>query len=159
MHASEVRSVYFLHMGGGLDQYLASQITSARVFEVVTDPARAQAIFTDRIGTAFESRMEELFPPPPPPKKEEPEPEENAKEKEKDSGQLSAISFDTVNKLEKVGAISSWGRGKGTLFLVDAKSRQVIWSIVEKPKNNTPDELNRTATRIVSRLKKDLGGK
>jgi hypothetical protein len=32
----------------------------------------------------------------------------------------------------------------------------VIWSIYERPKNSTPDELTKTATKVVQRLKKDL---
>jgi hypothetical protein len=54
---------------------------------------------------------------------------------------------------------SSFGGGKGTLFLVDAHSRNVLWSVYEKPKNSSPDELDRTAKRVVTRLKQDLAGK
>ncbi len=54
---------------------------------------------------------------------------------------------------------NAFGGGKGTLFLVDAHSRAVLWSVYEKPKNTSPDELDRTAKRVVGRLKQDLAGK
>ena len=54
---------------------------------------------------------------------------------------------------------SSFGRGKGTIFLVEARSRQVVWSTFDPAKSNTGKELDRTASDIVSRLKKDLNPK
>jgi hypothetical protein len=42
------------------------------------------------------------------------------------------------------------------MFLVDLKTRTVLWSAYERPRNTTPDELNRTAKRIVDRLKKSF---
>ena len=39
--------VYILAMGSGMDQYLANQLTTIGVFEVVTDPQKADAIVTD----------------------------------------------------------------------------------------------------------------
>ncbi len=55
-----------------------------------------------------------------------------------------------------VTANSSFGRAKGMVFLVDAKSKQVIWSAYELPKDTTSRQLDRTATDIVSRIKHDL---
>jgi hypothetical protein len=66
---------------------------------------------------------------------------------------------DTVNKLSSPDASSSFGRAKGTVFLVDAKSRQVIWSVYQPAKGGTPKEMDRTAIDIVSRIKKDLNPK
>ena len=37
----------------GLDQYLANRLTDDHIFQVVTDPKQADAVFTDRIGEAF----------------------------------------------------------------------------------------------------------
>jgi len=51
---------------------------------------------------------------------------------------------------------TSFGRGKGTVFLVDAKTRAVLWSIYEKPKDTQPATLDRTAGRIVESLQRDL---
>src|SRR5271157_2615411 len=71
---TDVHTVYVLRMSHGLDQYLASRLTAEKVFQIVTDPKLADAVFTDQIGEAFEAKLEELFPspesvkPPPPPK-------------------------------------------------------------------------------------------
>jgi len=51
---------------------------------------------------------------------------------------------------------SSFGRGKGMVFLVDVKSRQVIWSAYEPPKGSNLSAIDRSANDIVARLKKDL---
>ncbi|HEY1204319.1 MAG: hypothetical protein ABSH46_16780 [Bryobacteraceae bacterium] len=59
---TQVHKVYLLPMTNGLEQYLANRLTSLGVFQVVTDPKKADAIFTDRIGEAFESRQTEWFP-------------------------------------------------------------------------------------------------
>jgi hypothetical protein len=42
------------------------------------------------------------------------------------------------------------------VFLVDAKSKQVIWSSYDVPKDSSSKELDRTAFDIVSRIKRDL---
>ena len=51
------------------------------------------------------------------------------------------------------------GRGRGTIFLVDVKSRQVLWSLFDKPRNSSPHELDHTAERVVKQLKEDLSPK
>ncbi len=137
-----VRSVYLLPMANGLDQHLANRLTNLGVFQVVTDPQKAEAVFTDRLGEAFETRLNELYPPP----VEKKEEEEEATDAKKELKQPPPPS-------------SAFTRGKGTLFLVDVKSRNVLWSIYERPKNTTSGELDRSAERIAQRLKKDLGGK
>ena len=63
---SNVQSVYLMPMSGGLDQYLAHQITNAHTFSVVTDPKHADAIFTDRLGEALQAQLEKLYPRPKP---------------------------------------------------------------------------------------------
>ena len=65
---------------------------------------------------------------------------------------------ETVNKLSNPASSSSFGRGKGTIFLVDRKSKEVIWSVFEPPKGSTGQQLDRGALDIVSRLKRDLKG-
>jgi hypothetical protein len=149
---SSVHSVYVLSMSKGLDQYLANRLTNDHLFQVVTDPKLADAFLTDRVGETLQSKLEEIFPPPVPEK-----PESKA-DKDKESPNNPLVS-DTVNKLSAAGANSSFGRGKGTVFLVDAKSRQVIWSVYQLPKGSSAKELDRTASDIVSRLKRDLKGK
>ena len=54
----QIRSVYLLSMGSGFDQYLANQLTTQEVFQVVTDPQMADAVLTDQIGLRFEKQLE-----------------------------------------------------------------------------------------------------
>ena len=132
----KVHSVYLLPMSNGLDQYLANRITASGVFQVVTDPRKADAIFTDKLGESFEARLNELFPPP-------------AVKKD------SSAADQTDQRLRS----SSFGRGKGTIFLVATASRTVVWSVYEPPKDSTPNQLDRTAQRIVEQLKSPAKGK
>ena len=59
-----VRSVYILQMPRGMDQYLANRLTNDHIFQVVTDPKRADAMLTDQIGAMFEEQLETLLPSP-----------------------------------------------------------------------------------------------
>ncbi len=159
-----VKTVYVMPMARGLDQYLASRLTSDHVFQIVTDPKLADAVLTDRIGEAFQIRLESFSPTPEKAKPEEKAEEEKAEEekapKEKPTGPGVAVAFtDPVNKLENPALNSTFGRGKGTIFLVEARSREVIWSTFDPAKSNTGRDLDRTASDIVSRLKKDLNPK
>ena len=54
------------------------------------------------------------------------------------------------------GALSSWGRGRGNVFLVDVRGSSVAWSVHESALDGTARELDRAAIRIVSRLEKDI---
>jgi hypothetical protein len=160
---SGVHTVYVLSMSKGLDQYLANRLINDHVFQVVTDPKRADAFLTDRIGESLQSKLEEIFPPPAPEKAapaEKPAPAaEKAPKADKDKEPpTNPLLTETVNKLASPGS-NSFGRGKGTVFLVDAKSRQVVWSAYQLPKGSSAKELDRTASDIVSRLKRDLNGK
>jgi hypothetical protein len=129
----EVQAVYLLPMTGGLDQYLANRLTAGGVFRVVTDPKLADAIFTDQLGAGFEQKLVDLYPPP--------------ESKDKDS--------DKADKNDKPAPhISTFGHGRGTIFLVDVKSRAVIWSAYEKPGRAESDVFDRTAARIVQQIKK-----
>ena len=147
---SGVHTVYVLSMSKGLDQYLANRLANDHLFQVVTDPKLADAFLTDRIGESLQTKLEEVFPPP------APEKAKADKDKEPASNPMLA---DTVNKLAAVGTSNSFSRGKGTVFLVDAKSRQVVWSAYQLAKGSSAKELDRTASDIVSRLKRDLKGK
>ena len=126
----DVQAVYLLPMTGGLDQYLANRLTAGGVFRVVTDPKLADAIFTDQLGAGFEQKLVELYPP------------LESKDGEKDKNDKPAPH------------ISTFGHGRGTIFLVDLKSRAVIWSVYEKPGRATSDVLDRTAAHIVQQIKK-----
>lgn len=128
-----VESVYLLPMANGLDQHLANRLAASGALRVATDPKQAQAIFTERLGEAFEQRLKTLLAP------AEPKP---STEKRAD---------DTA-----IPRVSSLGRGKGTIFLVDAGTGTVLWSTYEKPRNSSPQEQDRSAQRIVDRLKAAL---
>jgi hypothetical protein len=146
---AKVHSVYLLPMANGLDQYLANRLTNSGVFQVVTDPKKADAVFTDRLGEALESRLAELYPEPAP---ETPKPEEGqaAEEAKPEGGKL-------VDK--EPPRVSSFGRARGTIFLVDGQNRTVLWSYYEAPKSVSSSDLNRLAGHIVERLTRDLKGK
>ncbi|HUI54468.1 MAG TPA: hypothetical protein VLY04_05830 [Bryobacteraceae bacterium] len=149
----EVRSVYVLPMAHGMDQYLANRLTNEHVFQIVTDPKAADAVLTDHIGQGLQSKLDEMLAVPAPPAP--------AKADEKDSTKSgdTAGLVDAVNKLDNPGSNSTISHGKGTVFLVDTKSRQVVWSVFQLAKDATSRELDRTASDIVSRLKKDLSPK
>jgi hypothetical protein len=149
---NRIKFVYLLSMGGGLDQYLANRHVQTGRFSVVTNPSQADAIFTDQLGVDFERRMEELYPPPAPP--EEPK-EEEAKDKEQGEqpqGQMNIGSAFGEVAGQKEPVITSFGRGKGNVFLVDRESRQVIWSRYVRPRSTRPDELDQVANEIAGKL-------
>lgn len=170
---SRVQAVYLLPMGYGLDQYLANRLTAEGVFQVVADPKRADAVLTDQLGAGFERRLEDLLP------QEDPEPPAaaaspaapGAAAPTKEEAAAATAAADRAKKewedermserLKRQGLppVSSFSRGKGNVFLVDLKTRRVLWSLYERPKRVLPDDLNRTSARIVDRLKKDLAGK
>jgi hypothetical protein len=161
----EVKRVYILAMGSGMDQYLANQLAVAGIFEVVTDPKNADAIVTDNVGEAFQNKLDDLYPPPPKPKAA---PE--ATKPAADSGTSvdvgdgaapdpKAAKKDAFADVDFAGGssrLSSLARAKGNFFVVDRNSRIVLWSVYERPKNSTPGELTKTASRVVKHLKDDL---
>jgi hypothetical protein len=154
---SGVHVVDVFPMSRGMDQYLANRLTNDHVFRVVTDPRLADAFFSDRVGEALQAQLDAAFPKPALAK-------EAAKEEAKDtpkpperSRPNNPLMFtDPVNKLENPALNSSFGRGKGNVFLVDAKSREVVWSTFDPPKDDTTKQMDRTASDIVNRIKKDL---
>jgi hypothetical protein len=140
------RAVYLLPMRSGLDQFLANHLASTPDLHVVTDAKLADLIMTDRLGPGFEQRLKDLFPPPP-----EPAPEPPA-----DTDESAAPPPQALVKAPPVGNLSSFSRGKGNVFLVDIASRQVIWSTFEPPDGNASEDLERSAGRIVKKLRKDM---
>jgi hypothetical protein len=163
----QVKRVYILAMGSGMDQFLANQLTKEGVFEVVTDPKRADAIVTDNVGEAFQRKLDDLYPPPPKPKTET-----EATKPAADAGtsldvgdsssDAKPAKKDLLDGLDFSGGgvhSSSFGRSKGNIFVVDRNSRSVLWSVYERPKNTTPGELTKTAGKVVKQLKDDLTDK
>jgi len=164
------RTVYLMPMSRGLDQFIANRLTRTHVMQVVTDPAKADTIFTDHVGEQLEQKLDDLYPPPPSPEAQQAAAkraaarEATVKERAKQSGDSAVASAlplmsDTANKADRQGSMGVSGRVRGTLFLVDVKSRQVVWSAFERPKNSTPRELDHTAGRVVKLLKTDLNPK
>jgi hypothetical protein len=146
----QVNTVYILSMTGGMDQYLANSMTTLGVLQVVTDPQKADAIITDRLGEPFETKLDELYPPPPVVKPVAKDDKDKDKDKDKKGGDMSGGVTTHV---------SSFGRGKGNFFIVDRKSRNVLWSTYAPPKDTTTGELSKIAERVTKRLKNDLSGK
>jgi len=121
---SGMRAVYILPMAGGLDQFLAEQLTRDHVMQVVADPKTAEVVLTDRLGEAFERRLVKIHP----------RDEDDDDDAELHPGFRSSAT-------------------PGTIFLVDMKSRHVLWSDYEKPsRSNAQGTLNRRAARIVKKL-------
>jgi hypothetical protein len=145
---AEIKTVYLLSMSNGLDQYLANRLTKTGRFEVVTDPANADAVFTDRLGPAFEQRWAELYPP-------APSPTPAADVAKSTSSPGNPIDFTTPSPAR----ISSFGRSRGTIFLVSKKSGAVVWSHYRLPSNSRPGSIDKLADRIVDRLEDDLPSK
>ena len=131
--AQAPQSVYLLPMASGLDQHLASRLAADGNVRVVTDVKLADAVFTDKLGEGFEGKLAELL---------RPKEDETAEKKKKEQEERPRLSFQ--------------GRSRGNVFLVDPKSRQVIWSTYERSKSAAPEALEKTARQIVERLKKDL---
>ena len=157
---AQVKSVYVLPMANGLDQHLANRLTNEHVFRVVADAKEADAVLSDRLGPSFESTMEDLYPKPAPapaPKKEKAKEKDAKDAKKTESDDAASEDTSTALKGDNGGhKFSSFGRGKGTLFLVDVSTRAVLWSTFEKPKDSTPEEQDRTAERVMLHLKQAL---
>jgi hypothetical protein len=121
------RTVYILDMPNGLEQYLASRLTSGRVLWVVLEPASADAVLTDRLDDTFWTWLARCYPPP--------------------AG--ASRSTDTASRRESQAA----AKHSGTVFLVDPRSRVVLWSTYDRARSEAPDEMDRTAARIANQLK------
>lgn len=159
----QVNTVYILAMGSGMDQYLANRLTTLGVFQVVTDPQQADAIITDRLGETFETKFKELYPPPPPPAPPAPPPvaKDDKESKAVAGAVIPSEKKDDKDKADETGArrVGSFNRGRGNIFIVDRKSKNVIWSVFDRPKDTTPGEMSKTAERVVKRLRDDLSDK
>jgi hypothetical protein len=139
---ADVKTVYILPMSHGLDQFLAIRMTTGNILQVVTDAQKADAILSDRIGAPLDKQLDDLYAPKNPP----PEP---SKESKKD---------DMVGPPAKP-MIQPGSHARGTIFLIDRKTRNILWSVYVLPKNTSPDEMNHVAEKIASHLSKDLKGK
>ena len=55
--------------------------------------------------------------------------------------------------------VGSFSRSRGNIFIVDRKSKNVIWSVYDRPKDTSSGEMSKTAERVVKRLRDDLSDK
>jgi hypothetical protein len=118
------KTVYILPMAGGLDQYLAQELTQGHVMQVVADPKAAEVIMTDRLGEAFEQKVRELRP----------------------TGDKKTDDNSTHNTFRSTNV-------RGTIFLVDAKTLAVLWSdYLKLPPSNSNRDLDRAAKKIAHAL-------
>jgi hypothetical protein len=140
---ADVTKVYLLPMTYALDQFLAIRLTKGGQIEVVTDPKQADAILTDHIGSNLEEKMNTLYG-----EKQQPE---AVQDKDKDKNKQDPPSF--------AGPMAGSSRTRGAVFLVDRRTRGVVWSDYVRPKNSQPDELHHVADKIATQLEKDKKGK
>ena len=121
------RTVYVLEMADGLDQYLSSRLTANRVFWVVLEPTSADAVLTQSLDENFWNWLSHNYPPP------------------------AGAPASTRSPAPATGRTTP--RQPGMVFLVDPRTRVVLWSFWISPKKATPDELNHNAEVIAAQLK------
>lgn len=140
----QIRTVYILRMSRAFDQYLATHLTRGGMLQVVTDPQKADAVLTEQLGKNFEDEMEELYPKP---KAPEPPPAETDEEPT-GSPALMWEMRDPEGRPR-----STFGRGRGTVFLVHRSTGNVVWSTYLRPKSPTADVLNDAAKQVAEQIK------
>lgn len=152
---AQVKTVYILQMSRGMDQYLANRLTLGGVVQVVTDPAKADALLTDHLGANFEASVKELYPevkPATPPAKSD------AGKTESDDKTPPADAKQDEAQMKSSGAdrppVS--GRNRGMVFLVKRGTSEVLWSAYHDPSVRKPGELNRMAGKLSDSLKKAM---
>jgi len=123
-------TVFVLPMPGSLDQFLAVHLSGSGTYRVVTDPQQATLVLTDRIGDNLEQALKEMAAVP------------LSKSGKEDT------SADTFTRPRMQPLTHS----RGTLFLVDRASHQVLWSTFEEQKTSDPKTLDRAAKKIVERM-------
>ena|SRR3569623_1254754 len=131
------KNVYLTPMSGGLDQYLALQLTKDSVLQVVTDPTKADLVFADRVGEDFKQMMADLD-------------SKNQPQQPLKAGEAPPFNRPNMRPMSKA---------RGTIFLVDRHTGDVVWSTLEQPKSTSVDDLNAAAKHITGDLKKALKSK
>ena len=133
---NKVQTIYLLPMAGGLDQYLATRLVERHLFNVVTDPQRADAILVDRIGEGLEEKLAELYP-------------DQVKKAEKDAADKDKKQDGGPQR--RVGS-TNLQRGKGTFFIVDRHTHTVLWSVYSPSRSTRTGDINRNAESIAKKL-------
>jgi len=130
------KNVFLTPMPGGLEQYLALHLTQQSVLQVVTDSSKADVVITDQIGEGLRATLAELENTAPTPQ----------------TGKAGEVVFARPN-------MRPLSRAKGTVFLVERQSGDVLWSTLEQPKSNSIEDLNSAAKKIVEKLAKAKSSK
>lgn len=130
----DLKTVYLLPMSNRLDQYLAIALTQDAVMQVVTDPAKADAVLTDHLGADFEEKMNSLY---------------GAKKG----------ADDKAEQTQTFARVGTGGHAKGAAFLVNRKTGEVVWSSYMALKNSSPKALKRATSRLSQELGKALNSK
>jgi hypothetical protein len=130
-------TVYLLEMANELDQHIASRLTSTRTMWVVLDPSKADSILTDSLDDTFWNWLTRNYPP------------------------AAGTDASGANRSvpQKYYGSPTGAHHRGTIFLVDPRARVVLWSTYELPKDSTPAELDRAASRINTGLRGAFGKK
>ncbi len=144
---SSVGPVYFWPMNGALDQYVAEQATSSGVFAVTVDPARAKTVMTDHIDAKFFEGMNEIFV----------DEAEIAAAEENDDDEEATGSIESGLAPQRA-ANRPRSSPKGTVFLVNIRSRQVVWSTFLGEFDRSPKKLHKKAQQVISDLGKSMSG-
>lgn len=131
------KSVYLTPMSGGLDQYIALHLTKDSVMQVVTDATKADVVFADRVGEDFKQLMADLE-------------GKNQQNQPTKVGEVPPFSRPSMRPLSKA---------RGTIFLVDRHTGDVVWSTLEQPKSTSVNDLNTAAKHIAGGLRKALKDK
>ncbi|MEO5924476.1 MAG: hypothetical protein ABIR70_11675 [Bryobacteraceae bacterium] len=129
---SGAKNVFLMPMPGGLEQYIALQLTQGAVLQVVTDSSKADVVLTDRVGEDFPQSLAEL---------------DHKTTDQAQSGKAGEVVFAKPN-------MRPLSRARGTVFLVDRRTGDVLWSALEKPKGTSVGDLNTAAKHIVEELAK-----
>ena len=140
-----VKTVYVWPMRHSLDQYLAEQLSAGGRFQVVVDPKLADAIITERIDAPFLKAMDELFA----------AGDQAGKSETSAAGSATAASSIEDGLQASRPANRPLGQPSGTVFLVHAVSRKVVWSTFIHQQNFAPKNLHQQAKDVVGRLKKE----
>jgi hypothetical protein len=122
---TRVKTVYILGMTYGLDQFLANRLTNSGVIWVVLDPVNADAILTDRLDEHFWRWLTQRYP--------------------RDSANPAAGKEDDLRP-------GPYRSSPGTLFLVDPRTRLVLWSSFESVTKQSAPALDQAASRHTKRL-------
>ncbi len=146
---SSLGPVYFWPMNGALDQYVAEQATSSGVFAVTVDPARAKTVMTDHIDAKFFEGMNEIF-------VDEAETAAAAAANEDDEEEASGSIESGLAANRPANRPRS--SPKGTVFLVDIQSHQVVWSTFLGEFDRSPKKLHKKAQQVISDLGKSMSG-